>query len=180
MSGDPSASTTKRPRIVIVVAAARNGTIGRAGALPWRMPSDLALFRRRTLGRPVIMGRKTFQSIGRPLDGRDNIVISRDPAFQPQGALAVASLEAALAAGAAAALVRGADEIMVLGGVEVFRQSMRIADCIQLTRIDADVEGDAAFEPPDPTLWRLVRREALPPHPRDQFAGELLTYERNA
>ena len=174
---DGTAALT-RPRVVIVVAAARNGIIGAAGKLPWRMPSDLALFRRATFGRPVIMGRKTFQSIGRPLDGRDNIVVTRNAEFRAEGVQVVGSLTAALEAGQAAARARGAGEITVIGGAPIYAEALPLADRILLTRIGCDAVGDASFPEPDPALWRLIGCEPVAANPRDQFEAELLTFER--
>ncbi len=165
-------------QIALVVAAAENGVIGRGGALPWRMPSDLKLFRRVTLGHPVVMGRKTWQSIGKPLAGRDNIVVTRDAVFRAEGALVVASFEAALREGRRLAGERGVGEIMVIGGAELFRLARPLADRIHLTRIRATVAGDATFADPEPGTWHEIAREALPCGPDDQFAAEYIIYAR--
>jgi len=165
-------------RVVLVVAAARNGVIGANGTLPWRMPSDLKLFRRLTIGKPIIMGRKTFAAIGKPLDQRRNIVMTRDASFSAAGVDVAGDLEAALARGGEAAEVMGADEIAVIGGAEIYRQTLPMADRVYLTHVDAAPEGDAVFPDLGPE-WRLVERQALVQGPRDDHAGELRIYDRS-
>lgn len=164
--------------IALIVAAAENGVIGRGGRLPWRMPSDLKTFRRLTMGKPVVMGRKTYQSIGKPLDGRDNIVVSRDPDFAPQGVIICRTLVAGIEAATACATRRGTDEIMIIGGAEIYRQAMPFAGRIYLSRIAAQPEGDATFPEPDPAEWRLSRFESIPVDTRDEHAVVLEIYER--
>ena len=164
-------------RIAIIVAAAENGVIGANGGLPWRLSSDLKRFRALTMGKPMIMGRKTFQSLGKPLDGRDNIVVSRDPGFRPDGVLVAPSLEAALDLAAACAERRGSDEIMVIGGAEIYRAALPLAGRIYLTRVHARPQGDATFAPLDPARWREVSREPLPRGERDDHAATLLVFD---
>ena len=164
--------------ISLIVAAAENNVIGRAGGLPWHLSSDLKLFRRLTMGKPIVMGRKTFESIGRPLDGRTNIVITSRGDFDNDQIVVVGSAEAAVAAARQAAQVSGGDEIMVIGGSEIYRQLIDIADRIYLTRVHATPEGDAVFPALEPGNWREVAREALPKGERDQFSATLLTLER--
>jgi len=143
----------------LVVAAARNNVIGKGNALPWSLPADLKHFREVTSGHAVIMGRKTFESIGRPLPNRRNIVITRQPGYAPEGVEAAGSLEAAVALAMADSPER---EAFVIGGGEIFRQALPIADRIYLTRVEADVEGDAFFPDLDPREWREVsRREGI-------------------
>lgn len=166
--------------ISLIVAVAENGVIGNKGGMPWRMPSDLKTFRRLTMGQPIVMGRKTFQSIGKPLDGRDNIVVSRDGSFRPDGVIVSQSLETALEIAVDCARRRGADEIMVIGGAEIYRQAMASANRIYLTRIAARPDGDATFADPAPNRWRLVGEVAIPPDPRDEFSAVLQTYERHS
>ena len=167
-------------RIAIIVAAAENGVIGRDGRLAWRIPSDLKTFRRLTLGKPVIMGRKTFQSLNKPLDGRDNIVVTRDPAFRPEGVVVAPSLEAALEAGRRLARARGVDEVMVIGGGEIYRAAMRFADRIYLSRVHAAPAGDTWIDTPSPLEWAEVQREAAPADSQDDFAVTLLIFDRKA
>ena len=166
------------PKIAIVVAAAENGVIGRQGKLPWRMPSDLKTFRRLTLGKPIIMGRKTYLSIGKPLDGRDNIVVTRDPAFAPAGVIVADSLEDAIAQARPLTTRRAASEIMIVGGAEIYRAAMPLADRIYLTRIAAAPAGDATFATPDPAHWMIVEEMPIPADPRDEHRATLIVYDR--
>lgn len=142
--------------IALVVAAARNGVIGVDNRLPWRLPGDLRHFKAVTLGKPVVMGRKTFESIGRPLPGRHNIVVSRDPAYAAEGVEVVHSVEAALIRAGQAARKARAEEVSVIGGAEIYRQVLPRASVIHLTRVELDVEGDAFFPLPDPKQWHCV------------------------
>lgn len=168
---------TPSVRLSLVVAMARNRVIGRDGALPWRMPGDLRRFRRLTLGCPVVMGRKTFLSIGRPLDGRANIVVSRDPAFRPEGVTVAGSLQDAI--DIAGRAVAGAGEIMVIGGGEVYAASLPLASRIYLTVIEAEPAGDTRFPELGPE-WAETSREPIEPDPRDDHAAVLVVFERSA
>lgn len=160
----------------LIVATAENGVIGRNGVMPWRLPSDLKTFRRLTMGKPVIMGRKTFQSIGKALDGRLNIVVSRDAAFQAPGAVVLRSLAAAIAHAKSAA---PAGEIMVIGGAEIYRAALPLADRIYLTRVHAQPNGDATFEVPTGADWHEVSRVPIPKGEKDDFACTLVVLERS-
>lgn len=171
-------SPISHPRIALVVAVARNGVIGRDGGLPWRLSSDLKMFRRLTMGKPVIMGRRTFQSLPKPLDGRLNIVITRDSAFRAEGAVVAADIAAALAAACENAKATGAGEIMVIGGADIYAQVLPHADRIYWTEVHASPEGDTHFPALDPAQWTVVTREAIPRGPRDDFDAELVTLER--
>lgn len=145
-----------RPRIAFVVAVARNGVIGRQGELPWRISSDLKRFKAITLGKPVIMGRKTWESLPRrPLPGRVNIVITRDRHYLAEGALMAASIGEALAQ----ARQTESEEICVIGGSEVFREMLPLADRLYLTEVDLAPEGDVVFPPLDPKAWHETSRE---------------------
>ena len=166
--------------VSFVVAVAENGVIGRDGAIPWRVPSDLKIFRRLTMGKPVIMGRKTYESIGKPLDGRDNIVITRNAAFSATGVERAGNIEDARQSAHACAARRGVDEIMVIGGAEIFAALLPRADRIYLTRIHARPDGDTNFPDLDPTVWREVSKAAVAPDPRDTAAATLHIYERAA
>ena len=166
--------------IALVIAAAENGVIGRGGGLPWRIPSDLKMFRRLTLGKPIIMGRKTYLSIGKPLDQRDNIVVTRDPAFYAPGVTIAASVEAALTKARALATAKGVEELMVIGGAEVYRQALPLADRIYLTRVHAKPEGDVLIPPLSPGEWREVSREALPRDAKDEHACTFVILQRIA
>ena len=167
-------------KISLIVAVAENGVIGRNGALPWHVPSDLKTFRRVTMGRPVIMGRKTYASIGKPLPGRDNIVVTRDAGFSAAGTDRAASIDEALDIGRRKAAERGVDEIMVIGGAEIFALSLPLADRIYLTRIHAHPDGDVTLPEPDRNIWREVSRTPIAPDPRDDAAATLLILERAA
>ncbi len=146
----------KRARIAFVVAVARNGVIGRQGKLPWRISSDLKRFKAITFGKPVIMGRKTWESLPkRPLPGRANIVITRDRSYEAEGAVVTASVAEALAQ----ARRTESEEICVIGGSDIFRQMLPMADRLYLTEIDLSPEGDVVFPPLDPKAWRETSRE---------------------
>jgi len=161
------------PRLTIIVARARNGVIGRGGKLPWHLPEDLAHFKRTTMGHPIIMGRRTWTSIGRPLPGRKSIVVSRDQTFQAPGALVVPSLAAALAAA-------GAKEVFVIGGARLYAEAMPLAHRLMVTEIDADFDGDTFLGAPDLGAWHAVQRERHEATAQRPFALEFVTYERTA
>ena len=147
-------------RVTLVVAMARNRVIGRASALPWHLPEDLRHFRELTLGKPVVMGRRTFDSIGRALPGRSNIVVSRQAApGLPEGVLPVRSLPDALRLAAGIAARDGVEECMVIGGADIYSQCLRLAERIHLTLIERDVEGDVLFPELAAEEWRVVSRE---------------------
>jgi dihydrofolate reductase len=148
--------TVKNPRIAFVVAVARNGVIGRQGVLPWRISSDLKRFKAITMGKPVIMGRKTWESLPRrPLPGRLNIVVTRDRHYRAEGAVVTASVAEALAQ----ARQTDSHEICVIGGSEIFRQMLPMADRLYLTEVDLTPEGDVVFPPLDEKAWRETSRE---------------------
>lgn len=166
------------PRIVIVVAVARNGVIGRDNGMPWRLPSDLRHFRRLTMGRPIVMGRKTFESIGRPLDGRTNIVVTRDPAYRPAGVEVVHSLDEAIRLGAGIAAQDGVGEVMITGGGQIYAEALPLADRVHLTEVDLAPEGGTRFPPLDPAEWREIAREAGVPGPKDEAGFAFVAYAR--
>lgn len=147
---------TQHPPLALIAARARNGVIGLDNRMPWHLPEDLAYFKRVTLGKPVVMGRKTFESIGRPLPGRLNIVVTRNPDWQAAGVQVAHSLDAALALAAEAV----PEEIMLIGGAELYRQALPQADVLYLTEIDAEFAGDAFFPEVDLARWRIDREEA--------------------
>jgi dihydrofolate reductase len=165
--------------IAIYVAIAENGVIGREGGLPWRLSSDLKRFKADTMGKPIIMGRKTWEGIGRPLPGRLNIVVTRDPAFRAEGAETVRSLEEAIAlARARGRCMAGADEICVIGGGEIYRQALPLADRLHVTHVLAEVEGDTRFPDIDSKIWRAVRVFDVPAGEKDSHATRYMVYER--
>jgi len=158
-------------RISFVVAFDRKNVIGKDGGLPWRLPDDMKHVREVTSGKPLIMGRRTYTSIGRPLKGRTNIVLTRDPAFQQEGALTARSPEEALA------LAGDVPEVIVFGGAEVFRQFLPMADRIYLTQVDADVGGDTYFDF-GWTDWLVVENTRHPADERHAYAFNFLTLDR--
>lgn len=141
----------------LIVAYAQNNVIGRDNSLPWKLPSDLAHFKRTTLGHPVIMGRKTWESLGRPLPGRRNIVISRNPLYEAAGAQCVASLALAIEA------VRDADQAFVIGGAQIYQEALPFAQQVIATEVQAHIEGDAFFAPLDKKNWTEISRISHPP-----------------
>ncbi len=145
--------------LVLIVAMARNGVIGRDNALPWHIPADLKRFKRLTVGKPVIMGRKTFESIGKPLPGRHNIVLSRDPGWTAPGVSLAANLAEAVAAAGLDPRAR-AEGIFVIGGASVYAQALPSATRLEITEVDAAPEGDTVFPAFDRSRWRETGREA--------------------
>ncbi len=164
--------------LAVVAAVAENGVIGRDNRLIWRLKSDLKRFRALTWGRPLIMGRKTWQSIGRPLPGRETVVLTRDPAFAADGARTARSFEEALEAGRRIAGELGADAVMVVGGSEVYRLALPLADRLHLTLVHASPEGDAVFPAYDASAFREAAREARPAGPDDEHPFTFLDLER--
>ncbi|OYQ30150.1 diacylglycerol kinase [Sandarakinorhabdus cyanobacteriorum] len=146
--------------VTIVVARAKNGIIGNKGALPWHLPADLKRFKAITVGKPVVMGRKTFESIGKPLPGRQNIVMTRDPAWTADGVTVVPNLAEAVAAAGLDPRVRG--DLMIIGGAEIYALALPIATRIELTEVDAEPVGDTILPPFDASRWREVARVAHP------------------
>ncbi|ROR98844.1 dihydrofolate reductase [Sinobacterium caligoides] len=141
-------------KLSLIVAMADNGVIGRNNKLPWHLPNDLKYFRSVTMGKPIVMGRKTFESIGKALPGRTNIVVSRNPDFSAEGIRVVDSLFAALTLAESIAVIDGSDELMLIGGAQLYRESLAQADCLYLTKVHSDViEGDAFFPPIDWQQW---------------------------
>ena len=161
-----------------MVAAAENGVIGSNNSLPWHLPQDLRHFRRVTMGKPIVMGRKTFESIGRPLPGRCNIVVSRNPGYSAAGIRLVASLEEALALAEHVAASDGAPEAVVIGGAEIYALALPRAGRLYLTRIHAAVEGDALLPPIDWDEWREVGRERHAADSDNPYDYSFLVYER--
>jgi dihydrofolate reductase len=162
--------------IILVAAIADNGVIGQQGGLPWRLKSDMAHFRALTMGKPVVMGRKTYLSTSvKPLPGRTNIVVTRDEKFTAPGVLVARSLEAALEAARGDALRRGTD-VMVIGGAEIYVQAMPLADRLEITRIHLAPDGDTRFPPIDPGVWCEAARVSHPPGASDDAAFDFVSY----
>ena len=160
--------------ISLIVAAAENGVIGRQGELPWRLSDDLRRFKTITMGKPIVMGRKTWESIGRPLPGRQNIVITRQAGFTADGCDVVSSVEEALQ------VAGGAEEVMIIGGSEIYALFLPHASRLYLTRVHADVEGDARLPDLDLAAWHLVSEERRAADERNEFDVSFRTYERVA
>jgi dihydrofolate reductase len=161
--------------VSIIVAAAQNGVIGRQNQLIWHLPNDLRQFKRLTVGHPILMGRKTFESIGKPLPGRTSIIISRNQEFQITGCVTVSTLEKALEA----ARQTGTDEAFVIGGAEIYRLALPLTDRIYLTEVRADFEGDAFFEIPHrATEWQETSRVAHAADEKHATAFDFVTLER--
>jgi dihydrofolate reductase len=165
--------------LVLVAAVGENGVIGRAGGLPWRLKTDLRRFRALTVGHPVVMGRKTYLSFGKPLKDRTNIVVTRDPAFAAAGVVTAPSLAAALEAAAGDALRRGAAAIVIGGGADIYAQTIDRAARLEITRVHAWPEGDTVFPAIDPERWREIAREEHGAGPDDEAPFTTLTYERH-
>ena len=166
------------PALALIAAVARNGVIGAGEALPWRLSSDLKRFKALTMGKPLIMGRKTFQSIGGPLSGRETIVVTREAAFAPEGVEVARDLDAALRLAETKADAAGVCEIIVAGGGKIFAQTIARAWRLYITEVDLAPEGDAFFPPIDPALWREVRREAGVRGARDDADFAFVEYAR--
>jgi dihydrofolate reductase len=158
----------------LVVAVAQNGVIGRDNALPWRLPADLAHFKRVTMGHPVVMGRRTYQSIGKPLPGRHNIVVTRNAHFEAPGCTVVNSLgDAWKAAG-------DAEEVCVIGGTTLFEETLPLADVIHFTQVEAEVDGDTYFPAFDRGAWREIEVARHPADERNAYPMRILRLERKA
>jgi dihydrofolate reductase len=161
-----------RTNLSIIAALANNRVIGRANRLPWHLPADLARFKRLTMGKPILMGRKTWDSLPGLLPHRTHIVVTRNPAFAADGALVASSLDEALQ------LAGDVDEVMIIGGADLYEQTLPIANRLYLTLVDTEVDGDAFFPSLDDTAWREVAREQHDADQRHAFAFAFVTLER--
>lgn len=162
----------KKPILSLIWAMDRNRLIGKENALPWRLPADMAWFKQHTMAKPILMGRKTYESIGRPLPGRTNLILSRQEGLDIDGCTVVRSLEEALNA------VPDAAEVMVMGGAEIYALLMPAADKLYITEIDAEFEGDAWFPEFDRALWRETVRESHEPDEKNLYSYSFLVLER--
>lgn len=165
-------SAQARPELVLIVARAANGVIGRDNALPWRLKADLQRFRALTMGHPILMGRKTWESLGRPLPGRRNLVLSRDAGFRAEGAEAFTTVEAALDAAA------GSERIFIIGGAQLYRTLIARADTLLITEVHAEVDGDAHFADVDTAVFAEVAREFQAADADNQFDVDFVEYRR--
>ncbi|MDR9772551.1 dihydrofolate reductase [Rhizobium hidalgonense] len=162
----------------IIVAVARNGIIGRDGDMPWRLSSDLKRFKALTLGKPVVMGRKTYNSIGKPLPGRPNVVISRQATIDHPDVQTAHSLSEAMTAAEKLARESGADEICIIGGGQVYAQAIGHADRMCITHVEADLAGDASFPAIDADIWQAGEAIAVPAGEKDTYPTHFVVYER--
>ena len=162
------------PRLTLIVAVADNGVIGREGGLPWKLSEDLRRFKQRTLGRPVVMGRKTWESLGRPLPGRTNIVVTRrsDYTVDSPGVIVVRTLDAAIEAAG------DVEEIMIIGGAEIYGIALARADLLELTQVHAAVTGDTLFPALPPEDWQEIARTEYPADERNQYPTSFVTLQR--
>ncbi len=165
-------------KLSLIVAMAENGVIGKDNGLPWKISSDLKYFRETTMGKPVIMGRKTFQSIGRPLPGRVNIVITRDVTFAPDGVITALSLDMALDVGKNLALAKGVEEVMVIGGAQIYELTLSDADRLYLTRVHGNMEGDTFFPPLNGDDWLEASRQRHAASEKDSHDYSLIVLDR--
>lgn len=169
-------------RLTIYVAIAENGVIGREGGLPWRLSTDLQRFKASTMGKPIVMGRKTWESFPkRPLPGRLNIVVTRNADYRAEGAEVVASLQDAIAlATVRGRCMSGADEICVIGGGQIYAQALPLADRLDVTHVLAAIDGDTRFPPIVPEIWRIVSQHDIPAGEKDSHATRHVVYARRA
>lgn len=154
--------------VIIIVAIAKNNVIGRDGTLPWHLPSDLLHFKKTTMGCPLIMGRKTYESIGRPLPGRDNVVMTRDSSLDLPGCVVVHSLAEAIEH------CRGEEKVFIIGGAEIFRIALPMTDTIIVTALERDVEGDVYLDPIDRSQFKIVDQQ----HCDEEEPYQIIRYER--
>ena len=173
-----TATAVARPQIVFVVAVAENGVIGAKGAMPWRLKSDMQRLKAITMNKPVVMGRKTFESLRRPLPGRTNIVITRDTAWRAAGAVVTHSVADARAVATGDALRRFATEIAVIGGAEIYAQWMDFADRLEVTEVHARPDGDTRLAAISQAEWEEVARQRHPAGPDDSADFSYVTYRR--
>jgi dihydrofolate reductase len=164
--------------IVLIVAIGENGVIGAGGTIPWRLKSDMQRFKAMTIGKPIVMGRRTFISLRRPLPGRTNIVVTRDQDFRAAGAVVTTSFDATRAVATGDALRRLATEIAVIGGAEIYAQWMDVADRLEITEVHARPEGDTYFAAIDRDVWEEVARVRHPAGPDDSADFSYVTYRR--
>lgn len=164
--------------VSMVVGVTRNNVIGRDGGLPWRLSTDLKRFKALTIGKPVVMGRVCYDSIGKPLLGRPNIVITRNPEFTADGIIVVHSLEEALVTAESEAAVLGVDELCVIGGGVVYREAFDSADVLHVTHIETEISGDTFFPAIDPEIWEAGPSEHVPAGDKDDYSTVFVTYRR--
>jgi len=167
-------------KLSMIVAVAQNRVIGRNNALPWYLPNDLKYFKQTTMGKPVIMGRKTYESIGKPLPGRTNIVITRQSDYHPKGVKVVSSVAEARDLAESVCLIDGQEEAMIMGGAEIYTLALPDCDRLYLTEVHAEVEGDAWFPEYDKSEWEEVAREDFAAEGPNPYNYSFVVYDRNA
>ena len=165
-------------KIALIVAASQNNVIGLDNQLPWHLPEDLQYFKAVTMGKPILMGRKTYESIGRPLPGRTNIVLTRDANWSAEGVVVVNDLDSARAASEKACVAAGVDELMIIGGEQIYRKFLPVADKLYLTKVEAVVEGDAYFPAIDSDQWQQVAEKI--PEKVGNYSYRFVVLERMA
>lgn len=166
-------------KVSLIVAMAENGVIGINNKLPWYLPEDLKYFKQVTMGKPIVMGRKTYESIGRPLPGRTNIVISRNSDWPiPQGVQLVASIEEAITLAETIAVIDGSDELMIIGGAQIYSAAFHLADRLYLTKVHSEVKGDAYFEGFNDAEWHLMGEQRHEPSGNNPYAYSFCVYQR--
>ena len=162
----------------MIAGVAENGVIGSDQTIPWRVPSDMAYFKAMTMGKPIVMGRKQFETVGKPLPGRVNIVITRQQGYQAEGVLVFHNVDAALAKAREIAVADGVDEIMIIGGGELYAQLMPQAGRLYVSHIDLAPEGDVRFPVIDPAIWAIVDLPEVTPSIKDEASYRVKVYER--
>lgn len=166
-------------KLSLIAAVARNGVIGDGDKMPWHLPADLRYFKVMTQGKIVIMGRKTFESIGKPLPGRLNIVITRDSTWSAEGVKVVSGLDNAIEVGEGQALIDGVEEAVIIGGAQIYAQSLSIVDRLYLTQVEAEPEGDAHFPEIDYSQWQELGRQSFPAGDQpNRYPYSFIVYDR--
>lgn len=162
----------------MIAGVGENGVIGSGGAIPWRIPSDMAYFRRCTMGKPIVMGRKQFESVGKPLPGRTNIVVSRQFGYQPDGVLVINDIGAAIEHARTIAAADGEDEIMIIGGGQIYAQAMAVAERLYISHVALAPPGDVVFPTIDADAWKVVEEITPAPSPKDEAIYRVRVYQR--
>jgi dihydrofolate reductase len=165
-------------RLALMAAKAENNCIGRNNKLPWYLPNDLKYFKKVTFGKPVIMGRKTWESLKGPLPGRTNIVVTRNPDYRAEGARVVHNLDEAMELAEHISVIDGIEEVVIMGGAGLYKEGLKKADRLYLTEVHAEVEGDAFFPEMDMSQWKEVGREDFKAEPPNEYDYSFVVYER--
>lgn len=169
--------TTVEPKISLIAAVPKNNVIGADGGMPWYLPSDFKFFKAQTMGKPMVMGRKQFETVGKPLPGRTNILVTRQKGYQPDGVIVINDFDAAIDHAKTIAAMDGHDEVMVIGGGEIYKLAMPIANRLYITHIDAEPEGDVVFPKIDES-WVCVEKPKIEPDEKDTAQYQISVYEK--